>query len=93
MKKGILSTLALVYLSVQTWAQSNMQWADVSNEGESFKETAIEVGQYVSVGILGIAMIWMIYALTSDSPKKKESVITFIIAVVLNTIMWAMIGA
>lgn len=90
MKNKLLTIIALVILGVQDLLAQD-PFGAVVPIASSFKTNAVLVGKYVSVGVLGLAMIWMIYTLTSDSPKKKEAVMSFIIAAVLNTVLWGFI--
>ena len=90
-KKRILVMTGLVLTSVISFAQSSFDWSEVNNQAQQFSSTAVSVGKYIAGGILALSLGFMLYQLLGNNPKKKESVIAFIIALVLNTILWAFI--
>ena len=80
-----------MFASVYSFGQSSFNWSDVDNQAQQFNNTAITTGKYIAGGILALSLGFMLYQVLGNNPKKKESVIAFIVALVLNTILWAFI--
>jgi len=85
-KLGIL--IAIAFVAVNSYATNTFDWGTLSDQGHQFYTTAVTVGKYIAGGVLALSLGFMLYQLLGDHPKKKEGVIAFIIALVLNGLLW-----
>ncbi|MCQ2208706.1 MAG: hypothetical protein MJZ34_00270 [Paludibacteraceae bacterium] len=82
--------------SVMAVAMANAQLkigsvSDMNNQVKDASSAVVTMAQYVVAAVLGVALIFVIYALATSSQRAKEYLIGWIIAVVVCLIAKAVI--
>ncbi len=86
-KNVILKTIATTSLALAPiWAQAQLKITSLNEVTEQAKDGADAVktvATYVVAAVLGIGLIFVVYALATSNPKSKEYVIGWVIAVIV----------
>ncbi len=86
-KNAILKTIATTSLALAPiWAQAQLKINSLNQVTDQAKEGADAiktVATYVVAAVLGIGLIFVVYALATSNPKAKEYVIGWVIAVIV----------
>ena len=57
--------------------------AEVQSTAEEGSNTILEIAKYVLASVLGIALIFVVYALATNQPHAKEFLLGWVIAVIV----------
>lgn len=64
----------------------------IKGEVEKSGKTIIDIVAIVLGVVLALGLIWVIYAVATNHPKAKESVIAWLVAAIFYGIAWAIMG-
>lgn len=65
--------------------------ADVESKAQEGSDTILNVAKYVLAAVLGIALVFVIYALATNNPHAKEYLLGWIIAVIVIMVAFLII--
>lgn len=65
--------------------------ADVESKAQEGSNSILNVAKYVLAAVLGIALVFVIYALATNNPHAKEYLLGWIIAVVVIMVAFLII--
>jgi len=89
MKKKSLLLLSVFLINTYTFA--TFSWGTVTQEADNFKTNAIIVAKAVAIGILALSFAFLLYKILGKSQDKKDAIIYFVIALILNGLFWGWI--
>ena len=90
-----MAFMAMLFIVPQfAEAQSGLKISSLSEVTDTAKEgadTVLNVAKYVLAAVLGISLIFVIYALSSNNPHGKEYLLGMIVAVVVIMVAFLII--
>ncbi|MCS3371786.1 hypothetical protein NXX03_28240 (plasmid) [Bacteroides thetaiotaomicron] len=93
----ILGLFALIFIVVpeianaQTGSIKISSLSDVEAKAEEGSNTILNIAKYVLGAVLGVALIFVIYALATNQPHAKEYLLGWIIAVAVIMVAFLII--
>lgn len=89
-----LSFMLLFTIPFEVEAQSGLKISSLSEVTDTAKEgadTILDVAKYILAAVLGITLVFVIYALATNNPHAKEYLLGWIIAVVVIMVAFLII--
>lgn len=90
-----MAFMAMLFIVPQfAEAQSALKISSLSDVTDTAKEgadTVLNVAKYILAAVLGIALVFVIYALATNNPHGKEYLLGWIVAVVVIMVAFLII--
>ncbi|TYK32827.1 hypothetical protein [Bacteroides pyogenes] len=88
--------LSSSFIPQVTYAQSGgglkiTSLSEVENKAKEGSDTVLKVAKYVLAAVLGVALIFVIYALATNQPHAKDFLLGWIVAVVVIMVAFLII--